>query len=87
MKKTRKFKVLELAGEKIVVQSKELEKFDVKDFIVFRSKELLPDDSIKSFMETINKLNPKRKAILLPPFIQVCEFVEELDESPKSKKE
>ena len=73
----KKFKVKEMTGSKVTVEGHEVDKIQTKDFVVFRTKQFLTDEATASFLRAIEKLEPEGKAILLPPFIEVCEFVEE----------
>ena len=83
--KSREYKVREIIGKTLIIDSVEVDQIDAGDFLVFRSKVFLPADKVESFLASVRSLHPDRKAILLPTFIEVCKYTEGRDGDTESE--
>jgi len=84
-KNKRRFRVVGIEHNEAILHALNVEEIRTDDFLVFRTKKFLPPQQIKDFQEKVGAMFPDKKVLIFPPIIEVCQFVEEEEETQKEE--
>ena len=79
-RKNTRFVIEAIEGNtiKVNVEGTPVNEIEREDFVVFTTDQILSAQATEDFLKKLAAMIPGKKVILLPSFIKVCEFREEI---------